>query len=324
MENMNSTMVPTPDTIDKDCQENVDQNRVLYIFYSSVVVVQFILGFLLNITVIHLFIFKLKFWKSKTIDIFLFNLVLADILLLIGLPVKAYNFQQCSEQKVVCKVQLFLQFINRGASIAFLTIISIYRYYSVVHPGRRKVQSILKRSPQISVFIWVLLGILTIPAMCQSFIRCNSSEKDEKLTAIVILREIVFFTQIFIPFFVLVYCSIRIIKRLQQKSVGDKTKLWRAMFLVTSVVFVFAVCFLPYAFTRAVQLKISGLVMKEEKVTVVKLFDGLLCLSYLNCLLDPILYCLSSSKFKKLYISMYLPFLLEKEKPESSEDTADD
>uniref|UniRef100_A0A8C1XNP8 G-protein coupled receptors family 1 profile domain-containing protein n=1 Tax=Cyprinus carpio TaxID=7962 RepID=A0A8C1XNP8_CYPCA len=298
--------------------ENVDQNRALYIFYSSVVVLEFILGLLLNITVIHLFIFKLKFWKSKTIDIFLFNLVLADILLLIGLPVKAYNFQQCSEEKVVCKVQLFLQFINRGASIAFLTVISIYRYFSVVHPGKRKVLRILKLSPQISVFIWVLLGILTIPAMLQSFIRCNSSEKDEKLTNIVLLREIVFFTQIFIPFFVLVYCSIRIIKRLKQKSVGDKTKLWRAMFLVTSVVLVFAVCFLPYAFTRAVQLKISGLVMKEEKVTVVKLFDGLLCLSYLNCLLDPILYCLSSSKFKKLYISMYLPFLLEKEQPEST------
>lgn len=321
---MNNSTQPTPDTIDTNCQENVDQNRALYIFYSSVVVLEFILGLLLNITVIHLFIFKLKFWKSKTIDIFLFNLVLADILLLIGLPVKAYNFQQCSEEKVVCKVQLFLQFINRGASIAFLTVISIYRYFSVVHPGKRKVLRILKLSPQISVFIWVLLGILTIPAMLQSFIRCNSSEKDEKLTNIVLLREIVFFTQIFIPFFVLVYCSIRIIKRLKQKSVGDKTKLWRAMFLVTSVVLVFAVCFLPYAFTRAVQLKISGLVMKEEKVTVVKLFDGLLCLSYLNCLLDPILYCLSSSKFKKLYISMYLPFLLEKEQPESSEDTADD
>ncbi|XP_016411957.1 12-(S)-hydroxy-5,8,10,14-eicosatetraenoic acid receptor [Sinocyclocheilus rhinocerous] len=312
------------DTTDKNCQDNIDQNRALYIFYSSVVVLEFILGLLLNITVIHLFVFKLKFWKSKTIDIFLFNLVLADILLLIGLPVKAYNFQQCSEQKVVCKVQLFLQFLNRGASIAFLTVISIYRYFSVVHPGKRKVLRILRLSPQISVFIWVLLGILTIPAMLQSFFRCNSSEKDEQISPIVLLREIVFFTQIFIPFFVLVYCSIRIIRRLKQKSVGDKTKLRRAMFLVTSVVFVFAVCFLPYAITRAVQLHINGLVMKEEKVTVVKLYDGLVCLSYLNCLLDPILYCLSSSKFKKLYISMYLPFLLEKEQPESSEDTADD
>ncbi len=321
---MNNSTQPTLDINDTDCQQNVDQNRALYIFYSSVVVLEFILGFLLNITVIHLFIFKLKFWKSKAIDIFLFNLVLADILLLIGLPVKAYNFQQCSEQKVVCKVQLFLQFLNRGASIAFLTVISIYRYFSVVHHGKGKVLRILKRSPQISLFIWVLLGILTIPAMLQSFIRCNSSEKDGNLTPIVLLREIVFFSQIFIPFLVLVYCSIRIIKRLKQKSAGDKTKLRRAMFLVTSVVLVFAVCFLPYAFTRAVQLKISGLMMKEEKVTFVKLYDGLVCLSYLNCLLDPILYCLSSSEFKKLYISMYLPFLLEKEKPESSEDTADD
>ncbi|KAL0165010.1 hypothetical protein M9458_040763 [Cirrhinus mrigala] len=310
----------------KTCQDHIDHNRALYIFYSSVVVVEFILGLLLNITVIHLFVFKLKFWKSKTIDIFLFNLVLADILLLIGLPVKAYNFQQCSEDKVVCKVQLFLQFLNRGASIAFLTVISIYRYFSIVHPEKRKDLRILKQSPQISVFIWVLLGILTIPAMLQSFIRCDSSEKDElnELNRLnVLLREIVFFTQIFIPFIILVYCLIRIIRRLKQKSVGDKTKLRKA-FLFTSMVLVFAICFLPYAITRAVQLKIIGTVMTEEKVTVVKLYDGLVCLSYLNCLLDPILYCLSSSKFRKLYISMYLPFLLKKQQPEGSEDTADD
>ncbi|XP_067240418.1 12-(S)-hydroxy-5,8,10,14-eicosatetraenoic acid receptor isoform X1 [Chanodichthys erythropterus] len=313
-----------PDDTDNICQENIDNNRALYIFYSSVVGLEFILGLLLNITVIHLFIFKLKFWKSKTIDIFLFNLVLADILLLIGLPVKAYNFQQCSENKVVCKVQLFLQFLNRGASIAFLTVISIYRYFSVVHPLKRKVIRILKHSPQISVFIWVLLGILTIPAMTQSFIRCNSNEHDEELSPVIVLREVVFFTQILIPFFVLVYCSIQIIKKLKKTSVGDKTKLRRAMFLVTSVVLVFAVCFLPYAITRAIQLKNNGLVMKEEKDTVVKVYDGLICLSYLNCLLDPILYCLSSSKFKKLYMSIYLPFLLEKEQPENSDDTADE
>ncbi|XP_051732047.1 12-(S)-hydroxy-5,8,10,14-eicosatetraenoic acid receptor [Ctenopharyngodon idella] len=316
MDNTNNT--------DINCQENIENNRALYIFYSSVIVLEFILGFLLNITVIHLFIFKLKFWKSKTIDIFLFNLVLADILLLIGLPVKAYNFQQCSENKVVCKVQLFLQFLNRGASIAFLTVISIYRYFSVVHPGKRKVIRILKHSPQISIFIWVILGILTIPAMLQSFIRCDSNEHDEEPNSVIVLREIVFFTQILIPFFVLVYCSIRIIKRLKQKSVGDKTKLRRAMFLVTSVVLVFAVCFLPYAITRAIQLKRDGHVMKDEKDTVVKVYDGLICLSYLNCLLDPILYCLSSSTFKKLYMSIYLPFLLEKEQPENSDDTADE
>nr|XP_055042636.1 12-(S)-hydroxy-5,8,10,14-eicosatetraenoic acid receptor [Misgurnus anguillicaudatus]XP_055042637.1 12-(S)-hydroxy-5,8,10,14-eicosatetraenoic acid receptor [Misgurnus anguillicaudatus]XP_055042638.1 12-(S)-hydroxy-5,8,10,14-eicosatetraenoic acid receptor [Misgurnus anguillicaudatus] len=307
---------------DEGCQDHINNNRPLYIFYSSVVGLEFVFGLLLNITVIHVFIFKLKFWKSKTIYIFLFNLVLADILLLIGLPVKAYNFQQCSENKVVCKVQLFLQFLNRGASIAFLTIVSIYRYFSVVHPEKRKVLRMLKHSPQISIFIWVLLGILTIPAMMQSFIRCHSNEKDD-FSPVVLLREIVFYTQIFIPFFVLVYCSIGIIRRLRnQKSIGDRTKLKRAMLLVTAVVLVFAVCFLPYTFTRAVQLQQNGPVMSEEKVAVVKLYDGLVCLSYLNCLLDPILYCLSSTKFKKLYVSIYFPFLLEKEPMETSEENS--
>ncbi len=110
---------------------------------------------------------------------------------------------------------------------------------------------------------------------CKVLSDATAVKKMMKFTHIFLLREIVFYSQIFIPFLVLVYCSIRIIKRLKQKSAGDKTKLRRAMFLVTSVVLVFAVCFLPYAFTRAVQLKFSELVMKEEKLLSLNCTMGL-------------------------------------------------
>lgn len=152
-------------------------NHALYKFYAAITIVIFILALPLNASVLHLFIFKLKFWKSNTNNIFLFNLVLADILLLFCLPIKAHNFirgERRSEDDIVCRPMLFMLFLNRGASIAFLTVTSIDRYFNVVHPGRKNLLRALKKSPQISIVIWLLLLPLTIPTMLKNFDCCNS------------------------------------------------------------------------------------------------------------------------------------------------------
>ncbi|KAJ8275136.1 hypothetical protein COCON_G00097610 [Conger conger] len=245
------------------------ENKHLYIFYSSVMIVEFILALPLNLTVLYLFIFKLKFWKSNSNTVFLFNLVVADVLLLICLPVKAYHFQmgeRRSKNGFVCKAMLFMLFLNRGASIAFLTVISVDRYFNVVHPQKKNFLKALKRSPHISVLIWLLLLPLTIPTMLKTFECCNSLNREGEEDNITdTLREVVFFTQILIPFFILVFCTVQVVQRLKRKTVGDRTKLRRAVFLVTSVVLVFSICFLPCTGGDGV-LKQSRLPVIENKV----------------------------------------------------------
>ncbi|KAM6991744.1 uncharacterized protein gpr31 [Tautogolabrus adspersus] len=298
----------------EDCEAT---NKALYKFYAAVMIVIFLLALPLNASVLHLFIFKLKFWKSNSNNIFLFNLVLADILLLFCLPIKAHNFiqgERRSGNDVVCKAMLFMLFLNRGASIAFLTVTSIDRYFNVVHPGRKNLLRALKKSPQISILIWLLLLPLTIPTMLKNFDCCNSHKtgdpKEDTLIKDVVdsLREVVFFTQILIPFVILVYCTVHIVNRLRKKTVGDQTKLRRAVFLVTSVMVVFSFCFLPCAFARMVLL-IARVeewnLHKQDKAAVA--FDGLMVLSYVDCLLDPLIYCFCSTKFKALYLSSYFP-----------------
>lgn len=163
-----------------DCEAT---NEALYKFYAAIMILIFILALPLNGSVLHLFIFRLKFWKSNTNNIFLFNLVLADIILLFCLPIKAHNFiigERRSMDDTVCKAMLFMFFLNRGASIAFLTVTSIDRYFNVVHPGRKNFLRALKKSPQISILIWVLLLPLTIPTMLNTFECCNSHKSDGK------------------------------------------------------------------------------------------------------------------------------------------------
>ncbi|XP_076146008.1 hydroxycarboxylic acid receptor 2-like [Alosa pseudoharengus] len=300
------------------------QNKPLYVFYSTVLFGEFILALPLNVSVIYLFIFKLKFWKTNASNIFLFNLVLADILLLFCLPVRAYNFQRGkrrSENEVVFRTLLFILFLNRGASIAFLTAVSVYRYLQVVHGGRDGTREIHKRSPLIAALIWLVLLPLTIPMLLRPLSNSLCSDEDNVVDA---FREIVFFTQNLVPFVILVLCTAGITARLRRNSVGDKTKLRRASFLVVSVMLVFSLCFLPCTISRMVLLVVSrgSEFSPEAKDVALQVYDGLKCLAYLDLLLDPIVYCLSSTKFKSLYMETYLPFLLTKNKQDSSDNAS--
>lgn len=122
--------------------------------------------------------------------------------------------------------------------------------------------------------------------------------------------QVVFFSQIVIPFLILVYCTIRIVNRLRKKTVGEKAKLRRAMCVVTSVVVVFSICFLPCAIARAVLLGVRLQNLQQAEDLVVQVYDGLMVLSYMDCLLDPLVYCFCNSGFKDAYISTFCPSVL--------------
>lgn len=289
-------------------------NNATYWVLSWVMVGEFTLGLPLNLSVLYVFLFRFKFWRNNSV--FLFNIVLADFLLVVCLPVKIHHYWHSvrrSSNTAVCRTMLFMLFLNRGASIAFLVTLSLDRYFNVVHLGRRNLVRALKRSPLVSASIWILLLPLATPTMLNTFECCNSHGRrhetpwhDVTDTA----REVVFFTQIIFPFMILVYCTVRIVNRLRRKTVGEKTKLRRAMFVVTSVVVVFSVCFLPCAAARAVLLGVRLQDLQQAEDVAVQVYDSLMVLSYSDCLLDPLVYCFCNSGFKDAYLIAFCPTFL--------------
>lgn len=284
---------------------------------------QFILGLPLNLSVLYTFIFRFKFWKNNSV--FLFNIVLADLLLVACLPIKIYNYlndMRRSDNSTVCSIMLFMLFLNRGASIFFLITLSLDRYFSVVHLGKKNFVKVFKKSPQISVILWISLLPLTIPTMLDNFDCCNSYGRTNatlKETLTDAFREFVFFSEIVIPFIILIYCTARIVTRLRRKTVGGKAKLRRAVFAVLSVAIVFSVCFLPCAVARVVLLSMRVKELGRREDIAVQVYDSLMVLSYTDCLLDPLVYCFCNSGFKVAYISTVFPPFLRKRllKPDS-------
>lgn len=125
------------------------------------------------------------------------------------------------------------------------------------------------------------------------------------------LSKLVFFSQIVIPFIILVYCTVRIVNRLRKKTVGEKAKLRRAMCVVMSVVVVFSICFLPCAIARAVLLSVRLRKWQGAEDVAVQVYDSLMVLSYMDCLLDPLVYCFCNSGFKDAYITSFCPGFLK-------------
>ncbi|CAG5928435.1 unnamed protein product [Menidia menidia] len=151
--------------------------------------------------------------------------------------------------------------------------------------------------------------------MVKTFECCNSHGRQVETPSHDVtdtFREVVFFSQIIIPFFVLVYCTSRIVSRLRRKTIGDKTKLRRAVFVVTSVVVVFSVCFLPCAVARAALLAVRLKGWEEAEKVAVQVYDSLMVLSYTDCLLDPLVYCFCHSGFKDAYVSAFCPPFLQR------------
>lgn len=96
-----------------------------------VLIVDVILGLLGNVVALWIFCFKLKSWNPN--NLFLFNLVIADFLALVSLPLRidALLRRQWLFGDVMCRINLFLMFSNRSASIALMTVVAVYRYFKV-------------------------------------------------------------------------------------------------------------------------------------------------------------------------------------------------
>lgn len=96
-----------------------------------VLTIDVILGFLGNIVALWIFCFKLKAWNPN--NLFLFSLVIADFLALVSLPLRidALLRGHWVFGDRMCRINLFLMFSNRTASITFMTVVAIYRYFKV-------------------------------------------------------------------------------------------------------------------------------------------------------------------------------------------------
>lgn len=183
--------------------------------------------------------------------IFLMNLATADLLLILALPFKIhYHFQGNNWVfgEALCRTMTAFFYGNMYCSILLLTIISIDRYFALVHPFYSKGFRDNRFAVVTCVTIWFLVGLSTIPFLWKKQVHwlknlnittCHDVLPEDVASDYYFVCLIAF--GFLIPFLITIFCNVSVIRALAV-SAGPFGLAVRNM---TLVMIVFVVCFAP-------------------------------------------------------------------------------
>lgn len=287
-----------------------------YTLFPIVYSVIFVLGVVANGYVLWVFATLYPSKKLNEIKIFMVNLTVADLLFLITLPlwiVYYYNEGNWILHKFLCNLAGCLFFINTYCSVAFLGVITYNRYQAVAYPIKTAQATTRKRGITLSLVIWI-----SIAATASYFLATDSTNVEPKKDgsgnitrcfehyephSVPILVVHVFITFcFFLVFFLIFYCNMVIIHTLLTRPVRQQRKpevKRRALWMVCTVLAVFVICFVPHHVVQlpwtlaelGYQTNFHQAINDAHQIT--------LCLLSTNCVLDPVIYCFLTKKFRK-------------------------
>ncbi|KAM9810633.1 hydroxycarboxylic acid receptor 2-like [Neosynchiropus ocellatus] len=281
---------------------------------------QFVLGVLGNGVALWIFCFHLKPWKSSTV--LLFNLAMADFLLIIVLPFRASYYNSgliWMFGKTMCNICLFMLQLNRSGSSFFLMAIALDRYMRVVHPHHSINYLSMGKSACGAGLLWLLTVSMTAHVMTLQHTNttyCESFMIDTSVKQTVSWHTFVFIFSFWVPFLVILFCTVRIICHLRGRQLAQHAKIKKALCFIAVVFVLFSICFLPSNITQMlIWAKTHQAVstLPEDEVcgaldNITTVFYSTIILTYLNSALDPVVYYFSSPVFKNFFRrTLHLP-----------------
>lgn len=287
------------------CESPQDEPMSLHLL---LMIVEMIVGLPGNMLAMWIFCFRMKFWKSHTL--YLFHLVLADFLVLIGVPFRLNTYLLGDNWvfgPVWCSINLFMLAVNRSASIAFMTTVALDRYFKVVHPFHSISNMTSTQAWKIVGLIWTLVIALRIPLLTINLLQqhgnlslCRSFGSYREVPTEIKVHYTAYTVEFFLPWFLLLFCAVRITCYLRQRKLNQHKMVRKAIIAVGVICFVFTICFLPSIVTG-----LGGIVIKtfyptdcESYILITRLFQMSISFTYMNSALDPVIYSFSSSMFR--------------------------
>ncbi|XP_005995406.1 proteinase-activated receptor 4-like [Latimeria chalumnae] len=236
--------------------------------------------------------------------IFLINLAVADLLLILVLPLKiSYHFLNNNWLfgEVACRVFTAFLYGNMYCSVLFLMCISLDRYFALVHPFWAKVYRGKKVAVIACLMIWVIVAASVTPFTLQ---KQSYNIQDLNITTcndvLPLQMDLTYSFYHFwclavlgfvIPFFIIMFCYISILWTLGRSG----QKYGHPMRVTVLVLVAFALCFAP---THIVFMMHYSETQLEKRNLLYIVSMLLLALSTVNSCLDPFIYYYVSEEFQ--------------------------
>lgn len=288
--------------------------------------------------------------KTAT-NIYIFNLALADTLVLLTLPFQGTDvllgFWPFGD--ALCKIVIAIDYYNMFTSTFTLTAMSVDRYVAICHPIRALDVRTSSKAQAVNVAIWALASVVGIPVAIMGSAQVEDEGQLDSPSApgpcslappdpaslpaeIECLVEIptpqdywgplfavfIFLFSFIIPVLIISICYSLMIRRLRGVRLlsGSREKdrnLRRITRLVLVVVAVFVGCWTPVQ----VFVLVQGLGVQPGSETAVAILRFCTALGYVNSCLNPILYAFLDENFKACFRKFCCTSALRKEGPGS-------
>ncbi|XP_061680539.1 chemokine (C motif) receptor 1a, duplicate 1 [Syngnathoides biaculeatus] len=269
--------------------------------FFSVVITLSLVGNLLVLVILALY----ENLKSLT-NILILNLAVSDLLFTSGLPFwTIYHMWGWVFHKAICKIVTFVFFIGFYSSLLFLTVMTVYRYLTVVHP----LSDLRPRNVTVGVLVSVLLWIVSIGAAVPSLLfstvvsiphkdkpSLGCEYEDDLWATVGVSQQNLFFL---VASAVVAFCYCRILVRITRTRSHTKT---RVVKLVLCIVAVFFLGWVPYNVAIFLRLLSNKLVPPfEDCDTSIRLdYAFYVCrlVAFSHCCLNPVFYALVGVRFR--------------------------
>ncbi|KAM9426668.1 C-C chemokine receptor type 10 [Pholidichthys leucotaenia] len=283
------------------CEADEQQEHIIKVFQSCVFCLIFLLGVVGNCLVIATFALYRRLHLRSMTDIFLFHLALADLLLLLTLPLQAVDTHLGWIFSVfLCKTTRACYAINTYSGLLLLACISVDRYMVVARAQEmlRLRSQILTYGKLAAVGVWFVAVLLSLPEILFSGVLesgteayCGLLHKNVQVKMATNGAIIAVFS---LSLFIMVTCYASVARVLWESHPHRRGKQWqrqRTLKLMVILVLVFLVFQLPYTVVLSHKMagQFCGLLLEYITCT----------LAYTRCCLNPILYALVGIRFRK-------------------------
>ncbi|XP_030624456.1 nociceptin receptor isoform X3 [Chanos chanos] len=270
-----------------------------------------VVGLVGNCLVMYVII---RYTKMKTAtNIYIFNLALADSLVLATLPFQGTDvfLGFWPFGNILCKAMVSIDYYNMFTSVFTLTVMSMDRYVAVCHPVKALDMRTPHKAKVVNICVWVLASAIGVPAMVlgdveddheHSCIECIVVLPDPRGYWDPVFGTCVFLFSFLVPVAIISVCYSLMVKRLRSVRIlsGSKEKdrnLRRITRMVLVVVAAFVVCWTPVQIMALAQ----SLGFNLGSMQTVVLMHFCIALGYVNSSLNPVLYAFLDENFKRCF-----------------------
>ncbi|KAJ8405879.1 hypothetical protein AAFF_G00313160 [Aldrovandia affinis] len=292
--------------------------------YPATYLLIFTLGLLGNLLSLCVFVSLCRRKTLTTVNLYLVNLLLSDLMLVCSLPFRASYYLMDSHWvfgDLACRLISYTFYINMYSSVYFLVALSVMRYLAVMRPYRYVRLQTSRSTRVVCAVIWLSVSMGSIPLLTvgstqdvMGRVQCLELGTGQLTTLIQMNHASIFFSFL-LPFFVISFCYFFVVRSLlkSREVLGNRKPCYRkSCALVIIVLAIFLVCFLPYHVVRTLFLEAErevstkgygtscGYIAAVRKMAVVTL-----CLAAINSCLDPILFFFVGENFREFFCRKY-------------------